>query len=182
MSNSATLSRTSGVPRTSDSSFSSGHTEPFVSRVPGLLVRNQNAGNAIRAVNDALSSYSRDLSALSSYSADLRKAFSSIRSEGTATQTLWLAKLQGAARRIQAARDDAIDLPGRDEFASARLVLEATGIPTGWSLGVLPDGEGGLEIRFHQAKARKHISVTLAEDEMSANCNLARRSGNSVLR
>lgn len=129
----------------------------FEMYVPTPIVRDLSVMSVIGLIDNTLHNYSV-----------VGQLEWSRRREGTSTQAPWRAKLQSAARRIQRARGTGIDLPGKEQFVRAQELLERTGLPDGWSLGVMPDGGGGLEIRYYQEQERKHISVTLDDKEMSA--------------
>lgn len=88
--------------------------------------------------------------------------------QGLSSQPNWRVKLQRAARRVQAARDSGFAQPTWRQFAAAREVLDTLGHRQGWRLGVLPDGEGGLELRFIDDSRIAQVSVTLSDDEFAA--------------
>lgn len=133
---------------------------PFTRVYPSDLSRNRslqdrNVTNLIQVIDDVL----RDSSAV-------RRAPVRI---GRSETALWQAKLHRAARRIQAARGKGIALPSRKEFVRARALLQSIDIPPRWRLGIFPDGEGGLEMRFYDEQSRTHISLIIADEELSGS-------------
>ena len=83
---------------------------------------------------------------------------------GSSRMNARLSKLQSAARRVQTDRDGDFEQPTAVEFALARRVLESTPVPLSWRLGVMPAGDGGLELRFvdgdNGTTYRSHLRLT----------------------
>lgn len=88
-------------------------------------------------------------------------------SVGRSMQPSWRRQLQRAIRRMQKARGEQYPLPGRREVQAARELLGRTGVPPAWRLAIMPDGEGGLEVRFLLPQSDRQLSVIVAEGELS---------------
>lgn len=86
---------------------------------------------------------------------------------GHSSSAPWRDRLRRLARRAQVGGASDGDVPRRRDFEYARVLLEGVHISGAWRIGVMPDGEGGIEIHLVNSETRAHLSLVVSATEHS---------------